>query len=96
MGSNGLGTENGIRATAEKHTGGGIVDGPIDEDGFRWWRCQKNGDGDNGRVSGWIPNRNFNPADITYPSLEYISSDYDDRGGRYHSAVDIANDYGSR
>lgn len=92
----GAGTENGHVATAAKHTGGRIVGGPIDEDGFRWWKCQMNGDTDNGRVTGWIPNRNFNPADITYPSLGYISSDYyDSRSYDYHSAVDIANDYGT-
>ena len=90
----GPGTEEGVIATVEQYTGGRIVDGPVDEDGYRWWKFQWNGDNNNGRFTGWSAEGNgwTGHADMSYPSTGYCSSDYySSRSYGYHSAIDIAN-----
>ena len=92
----GPGLENGVIATATKYTGMYIEDGPVDEDGYRWWYVRTCGDGDNGRFKGWAVQKYTDHADVSYPATGYISSDYyDSRSYGYHSAVDIANNTGT-
>lgn len=94
----GPGTGYGVVATVEQYTGGYVVDGPVEADGYRWWKVQWNGDDDNGRVTGWsaIGNNWQTHADFAYPATGYVSSVYgEDRGSYTHDALDIANDTGT-
>jgi murein DD-endopeptidase MepM/ murein hydrolase activator NlpD len=91
----GPGTNYGVIATVEQYTGGRIIDGPVDADGYRWWKYRWNADSDNGRFVGWCATGNNwqRHANMAFPSIGYISSDYySSRSYGYHSAVDIAND----
>lgn len=60
-------------AVAEDHTGGIIVDGPVDNDGYRWWKIQYNGDDDNGLVTGWSVERYLEHASFGYPTGGYVT-----------------------
>lgn len=82
--------------TAEKYTGLQIEDGPWDNDGYRWWYFDVNGDGTNsGRTNGYAVQKYTAHADFIHPCYGQITSTYwDCRDGcdRYHRALDIAND----
>lgn len=75
-------------AVAEEATGGHVVDGPVDEDGYTWWEIEYNGDSDNGRVTGWSVQRYTAHADFAYPAVGTVSQEFHSD----HAAVDVAND----
>ncbi|WP_266079177.1 peptidoglycan DD-metalloendopeptidase family protein [Haladaptatus caseinilyticus] len=87
----GPGTNYGVVATAEQYTGGYIIDGPVNSDGYTWWKIQFNGDGNNGRVTGWSVERYTAHADFSYPVVGQVSQEY--KSG--HAALDIAADTGT-
>jgi murein DD-endopeptidase MepM/ murein hydrolase activator NlpD len=87
----GPGTEEELLAVAEQYTGGYIVDGPVDEDGYTWWKLNYNGDGNNGRVTGWSAGNWLAHADFAYPCVGTVSQEH--KSG--HLALDIANDTGT-
>lgn len=85
--------------TCDAYTGLEIEDGPVDADGWRWWKYYVNGDADDPtRVRGWGVESYTHPANFAYPTWgEIVSTYYDWRDflGRYHEGCDIANDYGT-
>lgn len=87
----GPGTNYDRIAVAEQYTGGYIVDGPIDNDGYTWWKLNYNGDSDNGRVTGWSVQSYLDNADFSYPCVGEVSQEYHSD----HKALDIANDTGT-
>lgn len=78
-------------AVAEQYTGGFIVDGPVDNDGYRWWKIEYNGDDNNGRVTGWSVQEYTGHADFAYPCVGQVSQEF--KSG--HEALDVANDTGT-
>ncbi|WP_129114852.1 peptidoglycan DD-metalloendopeptidase family protein [Halegenticoccus tardaugens] len=92
----GAGTGYGVIATVEQYTGGYVIDGPVDNDGYRWWKFRWNGDGDNGRFEGWSVEDYTAAANMAYPATGIVTSVYgEDRGSYVHNALDIANDTGT-
>ncbi|WP_101295709.1 M23 family metallopeptidase [Halegenticoccus soli] len=92
----GPGTGYGVIATVEQYTGGYVIDGPVDSDGYRWWKFRWNGDGDNGRFEGWSAENWTAHANMAYPATGIVTSVWgEDRGSYYHYALDIANDTGT-
>lgn len=83
----GPGLDNPRIAVAAEGTGGHIVDGPVDADGFTWWEIEYNGDGNNGRVTGWSAQQFTAHADFAYPAIGTVSQTV--HSG--HAALDIAN-----
>ncbi|WP_158058565.1 peptidoglycan DD-metalloendopeptidase family protein [Halorussus halophilus] len=90
---NGPGTGYGRKAVAEQYTGGYIIDGPTNADGYTWWKVQYNGDGNNGRVTGWSAEGDnwLAHADFGYPCVGQVTQEH--KSG--HLALDIANDTGT-
>lgn len=78
-------------AVAEKYTGGYIIDGPVNSDGYTWWKTQYNGDDNNGRVTGWSVQAHTDHADFSYPCVGQVSQTHHSD----HLALDIANDTGT-
>ena len=46
-------TDAEVLGTASQWTGGEIVDGPREVDGYIWWEVAWNQDEDNGDITGW-------------------------------------------
>lgn len=88
---NGPGTGYGRIAVAEQYTGGYIIDGPVNADGYTWWEVQYNGDNNNGRVTGWSAGNWLGHADFSYPTVGTVSQTH--HSG--HLALDIAADTGT-
>lgn len=74
-------------AVADQYTGGNIVDGPVDNDGYRWWKIEYNEDSDNGLVTGWSVQKYTAHADFNYPIRGEVSQKW--KSGD-HEALDIA------
>jgi murein DD-endopeptidase MepM/ murein hydrolase activator NlpD len=96
----GAGTNYGIKATAEKRTGGRIYEGPESADGYNWWKVNFSGDTDNGPVTGWVAEDWLSAANFACPMTGTVTSTYWDcrplgSCDRYHRAVDIANGGGT-
>ena len=94
----GPGTGYGVKATASKYTGAINIDGPVNNNGYTWWKAKFNQDGNNGRVIGWAAEGNgwLTHSDVSYPAHGQVTSTfYDGRSSGYHSAVDIANNRGT-
>lgn len=87
----GPGTDYNRIAVAEQYTGGYVIDGPVDNDGYTWWKLNYNGDDDNGRVTGWSAGNWLAHADFGYPCVGTVSQTYHSD----HLALDIANDTGT-
>lgn len=79
-------------AVADQYTGGHIVDGPVDSDGYRWWKITYNEDSDNGPVTGWSVEQYTATADFAYPVNGTVSQEF--KSGD-HEALDIAADTGT-
>jgi murein DD-endopeptidase MepM/ murein hydrolase activator NlpD len=81
-------------ATADQWTGGKVVDGPVDADGYTWWKVSWNEDGDNGRITGWSAEGDAwidGPTDFLYPCWGFVTQTAAEDGG----AIDIGNEYGT-
>lgn len=96
----GPGTNYGVKATAEKRTGGRIYQGPESADGYNWWKVNFSGDSDNGRVTGWVAENWLSASNFICPMTGEVTSTYWDcrplgSCTRYHRAVDIANGGGT-
>lgn len=87
----GPGLNYGVIDTKDQYTGGRIVDGPVDSDGYRWWKITFNQDSDAGVLTGWAVQTYTDHADFTYPISGTISQEW--HSG--HQALDIANDTGT-
>lgn len=74
-------------AVADQYTGGHIVDGPVDSDGYTWWKITYNEDSNNGPVTGWSVQQYTAHADFAYPANGVVTQEY--QSG--HAALDIAN-----
>jgi murein DD-endopeptidase MepM/ murein hydrolase activator NlpD len=96
----GAGTSYGVKATAEKRTGGRIYEGPESADGYNWWKVNFSGDTDNGRVTGWVAENWLSSANFICPMTGTVTSNWDDcrplgSCTRQHKAVDIADGGGT-
>jgi murein DD-endopeptidase MepM/ murein hydrolase activator NlpD len=94
----GPGTNYGVKATAEKRTGGRIYQGPESADGYNWWKVNFSGDTDNGPVTGWVAENWLSAANFACPMTGTVTDTYwacRDGCSRYHRAVDIANGGGT-
>jgi murein DD-endopeptidase MepM/ murein hydrolase activator NlpD len=81
---------------AGEYVGGSVIDGPVENDGYVWWKLQYNGAPDSDDLTGWVMEMALIPADFAYPATGYLSSDWDDdRSWGPHHAVDIANEAGT-
>lgn len=81
-------------ATAGQWTGGKVVDGPRQNDGYTWWKVSWNQDSDNGRITGWSAEGDGwidGPTDFAYPCWGFITQTAAQDGG----AIDIGNEYGT-
>lgn len=74
-------------AVADQYTGGNIVDGPTNNDGYTWWKIEYNQDSDNGLVTGWSVEEYTGHADFNYPVRGEVSQEW--KSGD-HEALDIA------
>ncbi|USZ67984.1 M23 family metallopeptidase [Halorussus salilacus] len=92
----GPGTDYAVKRTALENTGMLVVDGPVESDGYTWWKFRVNGDAnDPNRYTGWAVQQYAPAADFGYGSYDYITATHGD--GRDHSGVDMAHtDGGSR
>lgn len=94
----GAGTGYSRKAVADQYTGGYVLDGPVNNNGYTWWKVRYNGDSDNGAVTGWSAEGDgwLAHAEFSYPSSGTLTSTYyDSRSSGNHGAVDIANDTGT-
>ena len=90
----GPGTDYDVIADADQWTGGEIVDGPTESDGYTWWKVQWNEDDDNGDVTGWSAEGDAwidGPTDFSYPCWGRITQEHKSD----HEALDIGNDTGT-
>jgi murein DD-endopeptidase MepM/ murein hydrolase activator NlpD len=87
----GPGTGYGVIDTKDQYTGGRIVDGPVDSDGYTWWKVTFNQDSDAGVLTGWVVRKYIPHADFSYPITGQVSQEYHSD----HAALDIANDRGT-
>lgn len=81
-------------ATADQWTGGEVVDGPVESDGYTWWKVSWNQDSDNGRITGWSAEGDAwidGPTDFAYPCWGYITQPHKSN----HAAIDIGNETGT-
>lgn len=85
------GTESPVVATISPGEVGEIMNGPVDEDGYRWWGVHwldRN-------VWGWSVERYLTTpdggADLIWPMNGYITSPYGQRSSGFHGGVDIGN-----
>jgi len=81
-------------ATADQWTGGEVVDGPVQADGYTWWKVSWNQDADNGRITGWSAEGDAwidGPTDFAYPCWGYITQPH--KSG--HAAIDVGNETGT-
>jgi hypothetical protein len=91
----GPGTGYSRKAVADQYTGGYVVGGPQNADGYTWWKVRYNEDDTSGAVVGWFAGDWLVHADFSYPATGTVTATfYDSRSFGYHSAVDIANDRG--
>lgn len=89
----GPGLDYPVKRTALENTGMLIVDGPIDADGYTWWKFRVNGDANSpSRYTGWAVQQYAPAATFGYGSHNYITSDHYD--GRGHTGVDQAHTNG--
>lgn len=89
----GPGTGYSVKRTALENTGMLIIDGPVDNDGYTWWKFRVNGDANSPyRYTGWAVERYAPAANFGYGSYNYMTADHYD--GRGHSGVDIAHTNG--
>lgn len=80
--------------TANENTGMRIIDGPVDADGYTWWKFRVNGDANSpSRYTGWAVQQYAPAANFGYGSYNYITSIHGD--GRDHSGVDQAHTDGT-
>jgi murein DD-endopeptidase MepM/ murein hydrolase activator NlpD len=96
----GPGTGFDVKYTVEQYTGGYVVDGPRDADGYTWWKVRWNGDDDNDRFVGWTAEFLLDNADFAHPSTGYMTYgdvwDSPRYGGAYtHQGIDINNATGT-
>lgn len=92
----GPGTGYSRKAVADQYTGGYVVGGPQNADGYTWWKVRYNEDDTSGAVVGWSADDWLVHADFSYPATGTVTATfYDSRSFGYHSAVDIANDRGT-
>ena len=94
----GPGTNYAIKQVADYRTGGCVQDGPVDANGYRWWKVWWNGDSNNSDVIGWSAERHQQHADFAFPATGWVRSLYgDDRPQKAgnHRGVDVMNDYGT-
>ena len=94
----GPGTDYNVKATADQWTGGEIVDGPTESDGYTWWKVSWNEDSDNGRVTGWSIEDDSGddyitgPTDFSYPCWGTIKK----ASSSDHTALDIEKASGQK
>jgi murein DD-endopeptidase MepM/ murein hydrolase activator NlpD len=90
---NGPGLNYGVKRTALQNTGMLIIDGPVQSDGYTWWKFRVNGDANSPyRYTGWAVERYAPAANFGYGSYNYITATHgDDRG---HDGVDQAQTNG--
>ena len=96
----GPGTSNNFLRRCNAYTGLEIADGPVNNEGYTWWKYYVNGDeGTPSRELGWGIQGYTTPAEFSYPTwgeIVGVYNDYRDFLGRYHESIDIANDYGTK
>lgn len=72
----------------DEHTGMYTVDGPVDNDGYRWWEVKINGSPHyHKRRKAWVAEKDMSKAHFAYGSGCYFTSTHCD--GRGHEGVDI-------
>lgn len=89
----GPGLDYSVKRTALQDTGMLIVDGPVEADGYTWWKFRVNGDANSPyRYTGWAVQQHAPAATFGYGSYNYITATHGD--GRDHSGVDQAHTNG--
>ena len=90
----GPGPDNDPITTIEQYTGGFVIDGPVDADGYRWWRYRWNDDCEDRCITGWAAGEDTSTAhaNLAYPMDGCISSEYySEDGDGYYESIDIEN-----
>jgi murein DD-endopeptidase MepM/ murein hydrolase activator NlpD len=73
----------------EENTGMFTIDGPVDNDGYTWWKVRINGDhsNNNERTKAWVAQKDMAKAHYAYGSGCYFTTSH--CAGRNHEGVDI-------
>ncbi|WP_303657566.1 M23 family metallopeptidase [Haladaptatus caseinilyticus] len=89
----GPGTGYSRKAVADKYTGGYVLAGPQNSNGYTWWKVRYNADSSGSTVTGWSAGDWLVHSDFSYPATGIVTATYyDSRSSGNHGAVDIAND----
>lgn len=79
----------------KKYTGMYTIDGPVDNDGYTWWKVKINGDNtyDPHRDKAWVAQKELDKSHFAYGAGCYFTSSHCE--GRGHEGVDIGCGGGS-